>query len=108
MIQITVNGTPLRGWVLTQLIAAGVKPGRYWLDPTAKPYGFEGGPTMGVSQLHIANVGPLHPHASCRGQTNIVINTREVHPREVLYLFAHHAGFWQPLDRRWKLDSLSG
>ena len=62
-----------------------IPPGRYWYDPIAGLWGYENGPTQGKVAPGVA-VGGVLPEDISGGGTNVYINGRELHPKEVDYL----------------------
>lgn len=60
-------------------------PGRYWYDGVSGLWGVEGGPSLGQITAGLPLGGPLQPEAS-GGDTGVFINSREIHPTELLEL----------------------
>jgi hypothetical protein len=86
--QVVVNGTRLDGDALEALdgrVQARVPDGRYWYDRRAGLWGWEGGPTEGVTAAGLDVGGALRADAS-RGRTGVFVNGREVHRLELDYL----------------------
>lgn len=71
--------------VLEQRYQMRIQPGRYWYDARSGAWGFVGGPTMGFVVPGLDVGGPLRADAS-RGTTNVVINGRVLHGRDVMVL----------------------
>ena len=62
-----------------------VHPGRYWYDATSGLWGYECGPAVGVLGANLPLGGALTKNASC-GQTNVMINGREIHSADLTLL----------------------
>lgn len=62
-----------------------VPDGAYWYDRLSGLWGVRGGPAQGQMPAGLELGGPLRLDASTGG-TGIVINGRELHPTEALYL----------------------
>lgn len=62
-----------------------IPAGRYWYDPIAGLWGYENGPTQGKVAAGV-NIGGQLPEDISGGGTQVFINGRELHPKEVAYL----------------------
>jgi len=62
-----------------------IPPGTYWYDDISGLWGMQGGPTLGQVWPGLDLGGPLQADAS-GGGTQVFINGRELHPKEVDYL----------------------
>lgn len=62
-----------------------VLDGDYWYDPVCGAWGFSGGPTMGFLMPGLPLGGALQSDAS-NGTTNVFINGRQLHVRDVASL----------------------
>jgi hypothetical protein len=70
---------------LEQAYGVSIQPDRYWYDKIAGLWGVEGGPLMGQIVPDLDLGGPLKANAS-NGDTNVVINGRELPMQEVMFL----------------------
>jgi hypothetical protein len=85
---VVVNGVRLDNSTRKELERAHgvpVQPGRYWYDPVAGAWGFEGGPTAGQILPGLRLGGPLRRDAS-RARTGVFVNGRELHPLDIAAL----------------------
>ncbi|ABC30591.1 conserved hypothetical protein [Hahella chejuensis KCTC 2396] len=82
-----VNRAPLDAQVANYFAQEGIRlqPGQYWYDAHTGAWGFEGGPTVGVTYPGLPIAAPL-PADISGGGTGIFINGREIHPSEAMAL----------------------
>jgi hypothetical protein len=86
--KVVVNGVrlpPETVEALDRLAKTRVPDGNYWYDRVSGLWGWEGGPTEGVTAVGLDLGGPLRADAS-RGKTGVFINGREIHRLELAYL----------------------
>ena len=85
---VVINGSELAPATVQRLERMGgrpIPPGRYWYDPRAGLWGYEGGPMAGETLAGVELGAPLRPDAS-GGRTPVFINGRALHPVEVQFL----------------------
>lgn len=59
--------------------------GSYWYDPVSGLWGYWGGPTVGAVLPNV-NIGGRLSFQASGGMTNVVINGRSIHPKDLAYL----------------------
>jgi hypothetical protein len=86
--QVVINGWPLSAdeiQTLEERYRTRISGGPYWYDAVLGAWGIEGGPTLGFVVPGLGLGGPLRPEAS-GGGTQVFVNGRELHPKDVLAL----------------------
>lgn len=91
--QIVINGQPLSAEAASALARTygPIPADDYWYDPSSGLWGLTGGPSSGPIPPGLEVDGPLRPQGSGGGTghiTGVFINGREIHPDEVMYLWA--------------------
>lgn len=84
-VNVTVNGHPIPDRLVkkAEKLAGPVQPGDYWYDPRAGFWGMMGSPCRGIIPPFIEEFNYPIPKNCADGNTNIFVNGRELHQRDL-------------------------
>ncbi|KAI3818530.1 hypothetical protein L1987_12339 [Smallanthus sonchifolius] len=84
-VNVTVNGHPIPDRLVKKAenLAGTVQPGDYWYDLKAGFWGMMGGPCRGIIPPFIEEFNYPMPEKCADGNTNVFVNGRELHQRDL-------------------------
>lgn len=84
-INVTVNGHPIPDRLVkkAEKLAGPIQPGEYWYDSRAGFWGIMGGPCRGIIPPFIEEFNHPMPEKCADGNTNVFVNGRELHERDL-------------------------
>ncbi|XP_071707393.1 uncharacterized protein [Rutidosis leptorrhynchoides] len=84
-VNVTVNGHPITDRLVKQAenLAGPIAPGDYWYDLRAGFWGMIGGPCRGIIPPFIEEFDYPMPENCADGNTNVFVNGRELHQRDL-------------------------
>ncbi|XP_076931029.1 uncharacterized protein LOC143596036 isoform X1 [Bidens hawaiensis] len=85
IVNVTVNGHPIPDRLVkkAEKLAGTVQPGDYWYDSKAGFWGMMGGPCRGIIPPFIEEFNYPMPEKCADGNTNVYVNGRELHQRDL-------------------------
>ncbi|KAK9051408.1 hypothetical protein SSX86_028035 [Deinandra increscens subsp. villosa] len=84
-VNVMVNGHPIPDRLVkkAEKLAGPIQPGDYWYDPRAGFWGMMGGPCRGIIPPFIEEFNHPMPEKCAHGNTNIFVNGRELHEKDL-------------------------
>ncbi|PWA71581.1 hypothetical protein CTI12_AA278270 [Artemisia annua] len=84
-VNVTVNGHPIVDRLVkkAEKLAGPIEPGDYWYDTRAGFWGIMGGPCRGIIPPFIEEFNYPMPEKCADGNTNVFVNGRELHQRDL-------------------------
>ncbi|KAJ0435228.1 putative zinc-ribbon domain, plant, protein enhanced disease resistance 4 [Helianthus annuus] len=103
-VNVTVNGQPIPDRLVkkAEKLAGTIQPGDYWYDSKAGFWGMMGGPCRGIIPPFIEEFNYPMPEKCADGNTNVFVNGRELHQRDLDLLVSR--GLPTDADRSYIID----